>query len=113
MNEEKLKILKELCRFIKNKNGQETILFKLKENSIFEFVIVTTASSEGHLHGLFKSIIEYFIENGIDYRASKRQDLFEEKWICIDCYYFILNIMVKEVREFYDIIIDIDPTALE
>ena len=83
--------------------GAETLVLDVQENcSWTEYFVITTASSQGHLRGLVRHLQEFLDENEVEItrRAKKMND---EGWILIDCQFFVVHVMSKDFREFYDL----------
>lgn len=72
------------------------------KSSITDYYIIATVNSYGQLRGAVKRLHEYFYEQQIDCRGGKKQSE-EDNWTLLDCDYFIIHLMTKEARAFYDL----------
>lgn len=72
------------------------------KSSITDYYLIATVNSHGQLKGAVKQLHEYFYEHNIDCRGGKKQSE-EDNWTLLDCDYFIIHLMTKEARQFYDL----------
>ena len=83
--------------------GEETLVLDVQENcSWTEYFVITTATSQGHLRGLMRHLQEYLDERGVEI-SRRAKKMAHEGWTLIDCNFFVVHIMNKEFREFYDL----------
>lgn len=67
-----------------------------------DYFIITTINSAAHLKGIYKNLQEIFVK--LDIEPMRRQkNIDNENWVLIDCSYFVVHLMDKEHREFYDL----------
>jgi ribosome-associated protein len=72
------------------------------KSSITDYYLIGTVNSYGQLKGAVKQLHEYFYENGISCRGGKKQNE-EDNWTLLDCDNFIIHLMTREARGFYDL----------
>jgi ribosome-associated protein len=72
------------------------------KSSITDYYLISTVNSYGQLKGAVKQLHEFFYEQGIECRGGKKQSE-ENNWVLLDCDYFIIHLMTKEARDFYDL----------
>ncbi|MCL2705748.1 MAG: ribosome silencing factor [Spirochaetaceae bacterium] len=96
------KILK-VAEFIDRLKGIDTVVLDLTSyNGWTDYFIITTANSITHLRGMYNNLQEIFDELSIKpFFHHKKID--NENWVLIDCGYFVIHLMDKEHREFYDL----------
>jgi ribosome-associated protein len=94
---------REVARFIDDHKGEDTVLLDISGvSTIADFFVISTARSGAHLAGLLRELTVFFHER--DVRPLNRHKHREEKgWLLIDCGDFIVHLMEKETRAFYDL----------
>ncbi|MCL2294404.1 MAG: ribosome silencing factor [Spirochaetes bacterium] len=95
--------VKKVAEFINDFKGINTVALDLRYyNAWTDFFIITTASSVTHLRGMYNNIQEKLQELSIEpFFRQKKID--NENWVLIDCGYFVIHLMDKEHREFYEL----------
>lgn len=98
-------LIREIARVIEDHKGQDTLALYIGEISSWtDYFIISTVTSAGHLRGLLRTMQEYLAEKQIDpLRSFKNADVTEEGWVLIDCGSFVIHLMRKETREFYEL----------
>jgi ribosome-associated protein len=93
----------DLARFIDDHRGIDTVVLDIGERSSFtDFFIITTVSSWTHMKGLFRELRDYLWEAGI--RPLNHQKIVnEDTWVLMDCGTFVIHLMERDVREFYEL----------
>lgn len=66
------------------------------------YLVIAGVSSSGHLNGVLSHFYRFLDEWGIEPRARKKK-LGQENWIFVDCGDFVLHLMDKSTREFYQL----------
>jgi ribosome-associated protein len=64
--------------------------------------VITTARSTAHLGGLLKELSRFFAQTGI-HPLNKHKRITDKGWLLVDCGDFIIHLMEKEQREFYEL----------
>ena len=96
------KVLK-VAEFIAELKGIDTVALDLTSyNGWTDYFIITTVNSSTHLRGMYNNIQEIFDKLSIEpFFRHKKID--NENWVLIDCGYFVVHLMDKKHREFYDL----------
>ena len=98
----KEKVIK-VAEFINELKGINTVVLDLTSyNAWTDYFIITTANSVTHLRGMYGNIQEIFDKLSIE-PFFRHKKLDNENWVLIDCGYFVVHLMDKEHREFYDL----------
>ena len=97
------KTVKEIAAFIEEHNGQDTVVLNISElNSWTDYFIITTVTSSGHLRGLLNQLYQKLDEEKIVLlHHHKKAD--DERWVLLDCGFFVIHLMNQEAREFYNL----------
>ena len=70
-----------------------------KKSNFTDLLLVGTGTSSTHIKAISNEIIENLKKNG--YGNSIRGLEVDIEWVLIDLYDIVINIMLKETREFY------------
>jgi len=102
LHRDRERVLK-LCKLLEEHNGQETAALDLSSLGTWtDFFVFTTVTSSTHMRGLLKFIKDFIAEENIDtYRRSS--GLESDEWLLVDCGDFIVHIMNREARAFYEL----------
>jgi ribosome-associated protein len=93
----------EAARLISDHKGEDTVVLDITGISAFaDFFIIATARSSAHLAGLLRELTEFFHARGIRPRGHHRRSSVTG-WLLLDCGDFIVHLMEKEQRDFYDL----------
>jgi len=93
----------EAARLITDHKGEDTVVLDITEICAFaDFFVITTARSSAHLAGLLRELTEFFHSRGIRPRGHHRRAVVNG-WLLLDCGDFIVHVMEKEQRDFYDL----------
>lgn len=89
--------------FIAEHNGENVIVIDVKEQSSWtDYIIISTSTSLGHLKGLVRQLKDMLDSNEVNILKRHKQ-IADDGWELIDCGDYIVNIMNKDMREFYNI----------
>jgi ribosome-associated protein len=93
----------EAARLLADHKGEDTVVLDISSVSSFaDYFIITTARSSAHLAGLQRELAALLHERGI--RAfNLHKGATNVGWLLVDCGDFIVHLMEKEQREFYDL----------
>jgi ribosome-associated protein len=99
----KEKVIK-VAEFINELKGINTVALDLTSyNGWTDYFIITTVNSITHIRGMYSNIQEIFNELSIEPFFRQKKKIDNESWVLIDCGYFVVHLMDKEHREFYDL----------
>jgi ribosome-associated protein len=92
------------ARLIADHKGEDTVVLDLRGVSpIADFFIITTARSSAHLAGLHRELAVFLREQGIRPLNGGHKGRAETGWLLLDCGDFVIHLMEKEQRDFYDL----------
>lgn len=93
----------EIGEFISEHNGENVLVIDVKDqNSWTDYIIIATSTSMGHLKGLVRQLRQLLDSYGVDILRRHKQ-IVDDGWELIDCGDYVINIMNKEMREFYNL----------
>jgi ribosome-associated protein len=93
----------EAARLISDHQGEGTVVLDLTAVSpIADYFIITTAHSSAHMAGLMRELTEFFHAKDI-HPLNRHKGRVEKGWLLVDCGDFVVHLMEKEQREFYDL----------
>jgi ribosome-associated protein len=96
-------IVKEVGQLLDDHKGIDTLVLDIRENcSWTDFFIITTTTSQGHLRGLVRQLDEYLSGHGIEI-ARRTKSIEDEGWTLLDCGFFVVHLMSREFRDFYNL----------
>jgi len=77
-----------------------------------DFFVIATVSSNAHMDGLERHIMEFCRENGFEVlRKSRKSESGDDEWRLIDLGSMFIHLMTKSARSFYDLERLYRPTA--
>jgi ribosome-associated protein len=92
------------ARLLADHKGEDTVVLDLREVSpIADFFIITTARSSAHMAGLERELTVFLRAQGIRPRNGGHKGRGETGWLLMDCGDFVIHLMEKEQRDFYDL----------
>jgi len=93
----------EAARLVADHKGEDTVVLDIAGVSSFaDYFVITTARSSAHLSGLARELGAFFRARGI--RPLNQHKRAEQKgWLLLDCGAFLIHLMEREQREFYDL----------
>ncbi len=93
----------EIGEFISEHNGKNVLVIDVRDqNSWTDYIIIATSNSIGHLKGLVRQLKVMLDTNKVGILRRHKQ-IADDGWELIDCGNYIINIMNKEMREFYNL----------
>ena len=93
----------EMGRLIDMHKGGDTMVIDVSEESSWtEFFIISTVNSLGHLKGVVKHIKNHLREKDIPL-LQRHKRVTENGWELIDCGFFVIHLMDKDMRAFYEL----------
>ncbi|HVO37615.1 MAG TPA: ribosome silencing factor [Spirochaetia bacterium] len=93
----------EAARLLSDAKGEDTVVLSIGEISAFaDYFIITTARSSAHLAGLMRELAVFLHARGIR-PAGHHKRAPGKGWHLLDCGDFVIHLMEKEQRDFYDL----------
>ena len=98
----KEKVLK-IAHALDEMKGIDTIALDLSKQNIWtDYFIITTVNSSAHLRGMYKNIKDVLDELCVEILYGQKK-IENDDWVLIDCGYFVIHFMNRELREFYEL----------
>jgi ribosome-associated protein len=92
------------ARLIADHKGEDTVVLDLSDVSpIADYFIITTARSSAHMAGLQRELSAFLRDQGFRPLNSGHKGRGETGWLLLDCGDFVIHVMEKEQRDFYDL----------
>ena len=82
-------------------DGQEVSFQFICDSSFADRLVIATASSNIHAKSVSYKLVESLKKNDIKIIGVEGQS--DSGWILVDCGDLVINIMKKDIREFYDL----------
>ena len=94
----------EAARLIADHKGEDTVVLDISDVSpIADYFIITTARSSAHMAGLQRELSVFLKDKGFRPLNSGHKGKGETGWLLLDCGDFVIHVMEKEQRDFYDL----------
>ena len=94
----------EAARLIADHKGEDTVVLDISDvSTIADYFIITTARSSAHMAGLQRELSIHLKGQGIRPRNGGHKGTGETGWLLMDCGDFVIHLMEKEQRDFYDL----------
>ncbi len=94
----------EAARLIDEHKGEDTVVLDIGGVSSFaDYFVISTARSSAHLAGLHRELNALLQSRGIRPLNGGHKSGGESGWLLLDCGDFVIHLMEKEQREFYDL----------
>ena len=90
-----------IARLLDEHKAEDTMVLNVA-NSWTDFFIITTVRSQVHLKGLVRRLADFFAVNHIE-ALNRHKNVGESGWVLIDCGEFVVHLMDKEMRSFYEL----------
>jgi ribosome-associated protein len=92
-----------VARFLEDHKAEDTVVLDLTRiTTLTDFFVITTARSSAHLAGLVKELSRLFPQIGVR-PLSRHKRSTDRGWLLVDCGDFVIHLMEKEQREFYEL----------
>jgi ribosome-associated protein len=93
----------QVALLLEEHRGEDTTALYLGEMSGWtEYFVITTVSSRTHMRGILRSLLRRLQELDIE-PLNRTRGLEAEGWVLLDCGDFIIHLMEKEQRRFYEL----------
>lgn len=93
----------EAARCIDAHKGEDTVVLDIGEvSSVADYFVISTVRSSAHLAGLARELFRLLREGGV-HPLNRHKKVEESGWLLVDCGDFVVHLMEKERREFYDL----------
>lgn len=93
----------ELARMLEQRNAGQVLVLDIREqSSIADYFVIATVTSTAYLRGLMDAVDEYGDEHDMPVLVPDRRPD-EAGWTVIDGRWFVVHLMTKELRAFYDL----------
>ncbi len=93
----------EAARLLTDHKGEDTVVLDIGDVCAFaDYFVITTARSSAHLAGLLRELLPFLHERGIRPGGHHKHGP-EAGWLLLDCGDFVIHLMEKEQREFYEL----------
>jgi ribosome-associated protein len=98
------KILKELVELVESKQGIDITVIDIRDvSSISDHIMIITANSMVHSRSMSKYIVDFLKDNGLTGEMKNKNLDLNNPWVLIDGGEIIINLFLKETREFYNL----------
>ncbi|MEW5814243.1 MAG: ribosome silencing factor [Spirochaetota bacterium] len=95
--------LLDLAKLIESHKGIDTLVLYIGMQSTWtDYFLITTVTSSTHMKGLFRHIRDFLSEKKIE-PLHKQKHVADDNWVLLDCGDFLVHLMTKETREFYEL----------
>ena len=97
-------VVRDCARFLRDEKAQDVQVLQVSVRSSFaDFFVIATAQSAGQLKGFVRNVDEVLARHGVRAKGGKRSVNDDDTWVLLDCGEFIVHLMLREAREFYDL----------
>jgi ribosome-associated protein len=92
-----------IARVIEEHKGLDTIALYIGQQSSFtDCFVITTVTSDAHMRGLRKNLLDFLAEEKVDLHHRKK-GIGDEGWLILDCGSVVIHLMMNDKRAFYDL----------
>ena len=96
-------LLSELAQLLTEHRAENTVILDIREQSTWtDYFIIGTISSHAHMKGVTRYVYKFLSEKRIQ-PLHKHKNIAEDGWNLIDCGDFVIHLMSRQAREFYDL----------
>lgn len=93
----------EVARLLEEHRAEDIVALDIGKMSAWtDYFVIATVRSQAHLQGLLRWLNEYFAEADIQ-PLNRHKNITDRGWVLIDCGDFIVHLMEKEQRDFYEL----------
>jgi ribosome-associated protein len=92
-------LVRETVRLIEERKGEDIVVIDLSDVSIpTSYFVVVGADNPAHAKALINAL-----RKGLPVKPSRSEGVSERRWVVLDYGDFVVHILEKDAREFYDI----------
>jgi ribosome-associated protein len=93
----------EIARLLEEHKAEDTVVLDVSRIASWtDFLVICTVRSQAHLRGLLDYLRGYL--NRMEITAiNSRKNPPDQGWLLVDCGAFVVNLMNREKREFYEL----------
>ncbi len=93
----------EVARLLEEHRAEDILALDIgKANAWTDYFVIATVRSQAHLRGLLRWLNEFFVRTDIQ-PLNRHKNITERGWVLIDCGDFVVHLMEKEQRDFYEL----------
>jgi len=94
-----------IAALLEEHRGEDVVVLSVGEMIAWtDFFVICTVRSAAHLKGLLRALSEHFVSAGVQpLRGSRKLPVREEGWVLVDCGDFVIHLMDREHRTFYEL----------
>jgi ribosome-associated protein len=93
----------EIAGILNEHMAEDTVVLDIgKMSSLTDYFIICTVRSHTHMKGLMQHVQQYFRSNDI-VKLNSNKSSSDTGWVLIDCGSFVVHLMAKEQRQFYEL----------
>ena len=93
----------ELAELLVEHNGEEIVVLDIHEQSSWtDYFIIATVNSHALMRGIVRYVNGFLADNSIE-PLHRHKHVSDDGWTLIDCGDFVIHLMSKEIREFYEL----------
>ncbi|UCF98724.1 MAG: ribosome silencing factor [Spirochaetaceae bacterium] len=94
----------DIARLLEDHRAEQVMALYIGEMSDWtDYFIISTVRSAAHLKGLLRLLSETFAQKSISPLRPRKLHSREAGWVLIDCGRFVVHLMDREHREFYEL----------
>ena len=96
-------IVLEIASMLDDHRAENTLVLNVSSMcSWTDFFVIATVRSQAHLKGLLDRLNAYLKHNKVN-SLNNRKSRNNQSWVLIDCGDFIIHLMEKDMRDFYEL----------
>ena len=93
-----------IARMLEDHRAEQVVALYIGEmNDWTDYFIISTVRSAAHQKGLLRRLNEFFSERAITPLRPRKLNNRDMGWVLIDCGPFVVHLMDREHREFYEL----------
>lgn len=93
----------EVARLLEEHQAEDTVVLEVGPVcSWTDYFVIATAHSETHMRSLMEQALSNIDERSVS-RPNSARNAVESGWVLIDCGNFVVHLMDREKRDFYEL----------